>query len=173
MFRCQATELQRASEPVGWWDTRSLLRQVTTRNVGIVRFVRVMTRAVLGHIARKAGLLPRFRLAPQTPPSEVVETPGTRGLAVGTRVRVRSREEIVRTLSPEGKNKGLWFDREMLRYCGTTARVQTKVERFVDEATGRLVRLSSDCYILAGAVCYKRRQRRTMVLFARDLSLVA
>jgi hypothetical protein len=153
LFRCQATELQRASEPVAWWDSRSLLGQVTTRNVGIVRFVRVMTRAVLGHIARKTGLLPRFTLAPQTPPNEAFEAPPPRGLAVGTRVRVRSREEIVRTLTPDGKNKGLWFDREMLRYCGTTARVQAKVERFIDEPTGRLVRLSSDCYILAGAVC--------------------
>jgi len=27
---------------------------------------------------------------------------------------VKSKEEIAKTLTPDGRNKGLWFDREML-----------------------------------------------------------
>ena len=41
----------------------------------------------------------------------------------------------------------------MMPYCGHTARVTTKVERFIDEWTGRLVQLASDCYILDEVVC--------------------
>src|SRR5262249_38539447 len=58
-----------------------------------------------------------------------------------------------RTLDANGKNRGLWFDREMLPFCGSNARVLSKVERFVDEKTGRLVELSSDLYTLDGVTC--------------------
>ncbi len=41
----------------------------------------------------------------------------------------------------------------MLPYCGKKATVQTRVRRFVDETTGAMVELKSDCYILDGVVC--------------------
>src|SRR5262245_31017827 len=52
-FRCQATELLRAGEPVGWWDFRSLLHEYTGGNVKLLRFVRVMTRIFLEEIGRR------------------------------------------------------------------------------------------------------------------------
>ena len=51
----------------------------------------------------------------------------------------------------------LWFDREMKVYCGATAHVKTKVERFIDEGSGRLVELATDAYILDGVVCESSR----------------
>ena len=41
----------------------------------------------------------------------------------------------------------------MVPYCGKTVPVKRKVERFIDEGTGKLVQLKSDCYILDGVVC--------------------
>ena len=38
-------------------------------------------------------------------------------------------------------------------YCGRTARVKAKVERFIDEESGRLVQLSCDCYLVDRVVC--------------------
>jgi hypothetical protein len=85
-------------------------------------------------------------------------TPATpRGLRPGQLVRVRSKQEIAKTLDADGKTRGLWFDREMLVHCGKTYRVKAKVERFIEETTGRLVQLSSDCYILEGVMCSGER----------------
>ena len=66
---------------------------------------------------------------------------------------MRQAAEIAETLDATGKLRGLWFDREMLPYCGKTAVVKTKVERFIDERSGEMVELKSDCYILDGVVC--------------------
>ena len=74
-------------------------------------------------------------------------------IKVGDLVRVRSKEEIAETLDERGKTRGLWFDREMLPYCGGTFRVDAQVTRFIDETTGRMVELKSDCFMLEGVVC--------------------
>ena len=50
-------------------------------------------------------------------------------------------------------NRGMRFDPEMARYCGGTYRVSRRVERIIDEASGRLVHLKNDCIMLEGVVC--------------------
>lgn len=152
-YRCQHTQLPAAGEPVRWWSPGSFLHQVTSGNVGLVRFVRVMTRAVLAEVGRRLHVHRRFPFMPVNPPDHIFDTPPPCGLAIGQLVRVRSKEEIARTLNQMSKHQGLWFDREMLAYCGTLARVRAKVERFVNEKNGKLVELSSDCYILEGCTC--------------------
>ena len=74
-------------------------------------------------------------------------------IQVGDLVRVRSKEEIAETLDAKGKARGLWFDREMVPFCGGTYRVERKVSRFIDEGTGSMVELASDCFMLEGVVC--------------------
>jgi hypothetical protein len=158
-FRCQATELLRASEPVGWWSVRSFLGELTARNVGPIRFSYVMARIVFGELGRRLGVFTKRR-SPFKPPLEGEATyvpQAPQGLEVGSSVRVRPRDEIGRTLDSKGKNRGLWFDREMIPFCGKTARVASKVERFIDEKTGELVELGSDCYILEGMACSSYR----------------
>ena len=158
-FRCQATELLGASEPVGWWSPRSFLHEVTGGNVGLWRFIRVMTRVVFEEIGRRLRLLPRTTLA--FGPDELGGTnavaPPARGLRPGELVHIRSGPEISKTLDERGKSRGLWFDREMRVHCGRTARVKGKVERFIDEGSGRLIQLKSDCYILDNVVCESYR----------------
>lgn len=156
-FRCQATELLRASEPVGWWSVRSLVHEFTGGNVGFFKFVRFMTRLVVEEIARRIGLLTQHAFKHSQLSEQPAVTQDLRGFRPGELVQIRSRHEIRETLTPEGKNRGLWFDREMLPYCGQKARVKTKVERFIDEGSGRLVELASDCYILDDVVCQSSR----------------
>ncbi|HZR91876.1 MAG TPA: hypothetical protein VFA44_05640 [Gaiellaceae bacterium] len=149
VYRCQATEFVRATVPLGWWDLRSFCREVACGNVGALRLVRVVARALYEEAQRRLRLW-RDPSLPRTPAPH----PGTPvGLEPGDVVRVRSRGEILGTLDLRGKNRGLRFDREMLPYCGQTRRVARRVERFIDEASGELVELKSDCVVLDGVVC--------------------
>jgi hypothetical protein len=68
-------------------------------------------------------------------------------------VRIKSREEIVRTLDVNNSNRGLSFDPEMVAYCGRQARVLRRVERVVDERTGRLLSLKRACIVLEDVTC--------------------
>src|SRR5262249_38856375 len=77
----------------------------------------------------------------------------TLDLQPGEWVRIKSAEEIQATLNDQGKNRGLWFDREMLRLCGQVFRVSHRIDRLVDERTGEMIELSSDCIALEGSTC--------------------
>ena len=71
----------------------------------------------------------------------------------GEWVRIKSPDEIRSTLTDKGRNRGLWFDREMLRLCGQVFRVRHRVGRLIDDRTGEMIELSSDCVALEGATC--------------------
>ena len=159
VFRCQATELIRGSEPVGWWSPRSFLGELTSGNVGLLTFVRVMSRVICEEIGRRIGLIKRTTLPFRPEEMTGGGKPATPlpGLQPGQLVQIKRGSEISRTLNATGKNRGLWFDREMKVYCGAQARVKTKVGRFIDEKTGKLIELGSDCYILDGVVCQSHR----------------
>jgi len=149
-YRCQATELVRASRRVRLSDPRSYFRVLASGSVAPGRFVRVMGRAIVLEALSKLGRLPEVHLAGDGSP---VDAAPELGLQPGDWVQVRSPEEIQKTLSPHGKNRGLWFDREMLPFCGKTYRVRRRVTHIVDERSGRMLRMKSDCIMLDGAVC--------------------
>jgi hypothetical protein len=148
-FRCQATEFLRATEAIGWWSARSWLGELTCRNVGPVRFLRVAVRAVVEEVPRRLGL---YTDKPFKRSGGTVTT-AELNLKPGDLVQVRSKNEIAETLDRSGKTRGLWFDREMLPYCGETHTVKRRVERIIDERSGTMIELTSDCYILDGVVC--------------------
>jgi len=156
IFRCQATELLRAGEQIGWWSVSSLVNELTSGNVGIRRFASVMTRIVVEEIARRLGFLSNHPFRPEEKATQSAPPP-PRAFQPGELVQIRPRSEIGRTLTQDGKNRGLWFDREMVPYCNKTARVKARVDRFIDEGSGRLIELASDCYILDGVVCDSSR----------------
>ena len=74
-------------------------------------------------------------------------------LQPGEFVRVKTNGEILETLDVNNRNRGLLFDVEMLPYCGGTYRVLRRVERILDEKTGRMRTLPNNCIILDGVVC--------------------
>jgi len=149
-YCCQATELVRASERVRLADPRPYLRVLQSGSVPLGRFLRVLGRAAVVEALNKLGRVPAVHLAgPQAAP---IPSPPL-GLRAGDWVEVRSREEIRQTLSPKGRNRGLWFDREMLAFCGRRFRVRRRVSRIVDERDGRMIHLKSDCIMLEGVVC--------------------
>ena len=149
-YRCQATQSLEASVPLSAKDPRSYLREVTTRNVSIPHFAKVMGHAVVVEATRKLGRLPEPVLRGPEPTSP--RTP-TLGLEAGDWVRVKPPSEIVGTLNDKGRNRGLWFDREMLVHCGKIFQVRRRITNFIDERTGEMVYLNSDCVSLEGSVC--------------------
>jgi hypothetical protein len=74
-------------------------------------------------------------------------------LQPGELVQVKSHDEILDTLDKNNKNRGLWFDAEQVPYCGKTARVLCRVEKIINERTGKMMKLPNDCLILEGVYC--------------------
>ena len=74
-------------------------------------------------------------------------------LQPGELVRIKSKEEIVRTLDTKRLNRGMGFEEEMARSCGRTARVIRRVDRCIDEKTGRMLTMKNSCIVLEGVVC--------------------
>jgi hypothetical protein len=71
-------------------------------------------------------------------------------LEVGEPVRVLTSKEIAPTLNRHGRNRGLWFDRGMLHYSGRSYRVHARVDRVIDDATGKMVSMKTPSVILEG-----------------------
>jgi len=78
---------------------------------------------------------------------------GSLSLSSGDWVEVRPHEEIRKTLTERNFNRGMWFDAEMAQFCGRRFRVDRRVERIIDERTGRMMTMKSPCIVLDGVVC--------------------
>jgi hypothetical protein len=122
-----------------------------TGNVRLYDFIRYMAIASYNVIMRlhwRGRPYPHIRgLAKGKTPSERLN------LQPGELVQIRSKEEIMQTINANQKNRGLWFDVEMLPFCGKTFRVLRRVEKIVDEKTGSMIRLPNGCVILEGVTC--------------------
>jgi hypothetical protein len=169
-YCCQATKLPDATEPLPWWSPRQYVRDVVTRNHPPGRVLRVLWLASLRQLLHRAPfgyrLLKSFHdgmhrwLTGRASPDfrgaigRGGRTPaGRQGLKLGDRVRVKSKEEIVKTLDESGKNRGLSFDPEMARFCGGVFTVRSCVTRIIDEPTGKMLHMKQPCIMLEGVVC--------------------
>ena len=153
-FRCQATRLHAASRHLRTFDPRPYFRELQSGNVSLGEFLTVSARAAISQPLLRLGLV-SGRPVQGTRAGPAQRGPEL-GLAPGDWVRVRSKEEIAATLGPGGDHRGLWFDREMLEYCGKVFQVRRRVTRIVNEVTGKMIELKSDCIMLEGAVCSGR-----------------
>jgi hypothetical protein len=160
-FSCQATELLRAAPtPVPPWDAGQYVRDVRSRNasllatihafaIGVFNEYQDLSRRFLPRPLRIRGgsRLPFIDGRPGRTPDDVL------GLKPGELVRVKTKQEIVSTLDGNNSNRGLAFDPEMVWYCGREARVLRRVERIIDERTGKLLRIKRPCIVLEGVTC--------------------
>jgi hypothetical protein len=150
VYRCQATAAFAATTPLTLYEPGQYIREISSGNVGVRRFLRVAGRALTQRVGHKLGVMAHRPLEPlgnggaPSPPLD---------LRPGDWVQVKSPEEIAKTLDEHGRNRGLWFDTEMLPYCGGTFRVQDRVQRIINESTGEMIQLKRDCVILEGVVC--------------------
>jgi len=166
IYRCQITRLRAFTEALPWWDVRQYVRDVAINGVGIGKLVRTflfvgyreLTELGVGYRAL-ISLYDWFQsLRGGTPfplrSGTCEKTPtAVLGLQPGEWVRVKPYPEILATLDPNNKNRGLWFDAEMVRYCGGTYRVVKRVRRILDERTGKMLEFSNPCIVLQDVFC--------------------
>jgi hypothetical protein len=173
VYVCQATQVPAATAPLGPWDVRQYVEDLESGNIGIARMVRgfiymgynslVNAGIGLGRPLRQLydvaqrflGGFPYPRKQGRIPAG--APTPhATLNLQPGDWVRVKSYDEILSTLDPNYKNRGLYFDAEMVPYCGKKFQVLTRVQKIIDEKTGRMTDFKNPCIVLQGAVCEAR-----------------
>jgi hypothetical protein len=173
-YSCQATELLHFTEPLKWWDARQYIETYRSGNESLGQMLRgfaylVYSYATLSNwrrlgrpgrwlydrlqmvwggnpFPRREGHIPVGAL---TPRCDLCLKPGDL-------VRVKPLNEILATLDAAGSNRGLNFDAELVPYCGKTYRVKTRVEKFVDERTGKMRHLRTPAVMLEGAYCKSR-----------------
>jgi hypothetical protein len=160
-FSCQATELLRAAPtPVPPWDAGQYVRDVRSGNASLLATIRALAVGVFNEyqdLSRRFLPRPlRIRGGRRLPfiDGRLERTPdGTLDLQPGELVRIKRKQEIESTLDSNNGNRGLSFDPEMLWYCGREARVLRRVERTIDERTGKLLHLKRPCIVLEGVTC--------------------
>ena len=231
IFRCQATELVRATVPLKKWSLQPYVTDITSRNVRLRDFFRYSINAVFNVVMRlptrliaspflnklvkrvepfvtdltkERDIQPATNISGSTTPhscvkprqSSMISTtdehsrfdflhplvttawrqakrvnrylcnypyiPGLAGgktptevlnLQPGELVQVRSKDEIMRTINAQRRNRGLSFDVEMVPYCGRTFRVLRRVDKIINEKTGTIMRMPNDCIVLEGVIC--------------------
>ena len=181
VYRCQATVIPEAAARVDPWQLSQYVRDV--RNWSLAKVLRGLLTDLFNLFQRvNRRLLPRFGLFGGgrnypflTGALDKGDTPSAKlDLQPGEMVRIKSRDEIMRTLDRSNHNHGLSFDVEMVPYCGRTARVRGRVERLIDEKTGRMIHIKSDCVVLDGVVCkadYHRFCTRGIYAYWREVWL--
>jgi hypothetical protein len=181
-YSCQATELLRAApERIPSWDGRQYLQDVRSGNASALAMIRTFCIGLFNEYQDASRrLLPRplrIRAGRRYPfiAGNLQKTPvQTLDLQPGELVRVKLREEIVRTLDANNANRGMSFDGEMLRYCGQEARVLRRVEQIIDEKSGRMVRFKNPCIVLDDVTCtgvYHRQCPRGIYPYWREIWL--
>jgi hypothetical protein len=173
VYVCQATHLPAATEPLPWSDLRQYVEDYTSGNVGLGRLfcgffymgyqqlinlgigLGAPLRWLYDGFQKLRGGVPYPRRSGQIPAGQ--PTPAADlNLQPGDWVRVKSYPEILATIDESNRNRGLYFDAEMVPYCGQTLRVLKRITRIVDEKTGRIREFKTPGIILDGAVCQAR-----------------
>lgn len=147
LYFCQATALPQATAPGDpFWKPAQYLRLLKVRTFTLAELLLMFARPG----ARRIGRL----LRSVTPRRTVADVPKEAALRLepGEWVEVKSRDEILRTLDDRRMLKGLSFGGDMYEQCGRQMRVQERVDRVIEERTGRL-RSVHDTVILEGSIC--------------------
>lgn len=169
IYSCQATQLYHATSLLPWWDVRQFWRDIRYGNASIGRAARVLTVAffrwltTIGigyriavwmynkvHTALNGfpapfgtGTIPKGQ---STPACDL-------GIQPGELVRVKSHEEIKRTINTGSKNRGMWYDHEMVKFSGHEYRVARRVDKIIDEVSGKMLHMKQPCVVLDKVWC--------------------
>src|SRR5882672_5761802 len=172
-YVCQATQIPHATKPLAWWDVRQYIEDYWSGNVGLKRILSGLIYSIYYHISQAGiGLGPAMRwlynqthplwggtLFPRTPgriPEGGATPAAILNLQPGELVRVKSHEEILKTVDTSNRNRGMYWDAELVPYCGGTYRVLKRVSRLIDEKTAKMVEMKNPCIVLDTVVCQAR-----------------
>jgi hypothetical protein len=166
-YCCQATELWKASTLLPWWDVRQYWQDWRSGNVKISAMIRALAIFIFNKFQhyRHGGEYPLIE-------GKLTKTPQViLNVQPGELVRLKSKDEISKTLDRRNRNRGLSFDRELAKFCGGTYRVARRVTREINHKTGQMMNFHSDCIVLEGVVCegdYNRFCQRRIFSYVRE-----
>jgi len=178
-FICQATQLPYVTKDLAWWDVSQYFEDYVSGNVGLRSILNGFVYSIYYHLSQAGiGLGPAMRWlydkfhplwsgtqfprkSGNIPVGEPTPT-ATLGLQPGELVRIKPFVEILSTLNTENKNRGLFFDAEMVPYCGGTYRVLQRVSKIIDEKTGEMQEFKNPCITLDSVICQSRYSYRRM-----------
>jgi hypothetical protein len=173
LYSCQMTQIPFATSPLAWWDVRQYIDDLRSRNasprrvlngltywfyfsimqsgIGVGRSMRWLYNKISPLFGgslypRNAGLIPQGQ---QTPLVKL-------NLQPGELVRVKSHQEILQTVDADGKNRGMYWDAELVPYCGKTYKVLRNVTKLIGEQSGELKEMKSPCIVLENVICQAR-----------------
>jgi hypothetical protein len=93
-------------------------------------------------------------------------------LVPGELVQIKTVNEIKATLDANKKNRGLYFDVEMVPFCVRTCRVRARVNQIIEEPTGKMMKIPGDWILLEGTACtgkYHRSCARAILPYWREM----
>jgi hypothetical protein len=172
-YLCQNTQIKFATKPLEWWDVRQYVEDYTSGNVTLLQLAAGLLYTVWRTIAEAGvgvGSAMRFiydafqRLTGGTPypirpygvPKGAAVPRAQLDLQPGERVRVKRYAEILKTLDSNYRNRGLYFDPEMVPFTEREYEVDHRQKQIIDERTGKMVRFKTDAIILKDVVCEAR-----------------
>ena len=166
---CQTTALYEATTLLKWWDFRQYIRDVTSGNHTAWHMCKLLLAAGYRHfVGFGPGYRPKvafynwFQRLRGGEPFPVVPSriePGGKtpaeilDLKPGEWIEVRAPEEIGETITHDGFNRGMRYDMEMLKYSGKKYRVEMRVDRLINEQTGKMLVMKSPCIQLVNVYC--------------------
>ena len=172
-YICQATQVPHATKSLAWWDIRQYIEDYTSGNVGLARIFSALIYSIYFHLMQAGiGLGPAMRwfydrfhplwrgtlfprksgLIRQGQPTPTA----TLNLQPNEWVRVKAHEDILKTVDTTSKNRGMYWDAELVPYCGGTYRVLNRVSRLIIEETGKMQEMKNPGIILDSVVCQGR-----------------
>jgi hypothetical protein len=173
VYVCQSTQIGSATQPLPSWDIRQYLEDLASGNERpsqvlcaflFFLYVNLAESGIgLGTISRWAydqfqklrGGTPypvRFGRVPKGMPTPTAKL----DFQVGESVRVKDYAEILNTLDQHWRNRGMYFDREMVPFCNKTYRVQQRVRQIINEKSGKMMHFKTDGIILENVFCRAR-----------------
>ena len=147
-YVCQSTELAAATIDLPSWNLLPFISQVRDGELSVTRFVQIVALVLLNRLRTFLGFSELGRLTgPKSKSSQI-----GLGLRPGEWVRVKSHEEIKRTLNSAGRNRGLLFEPEMSDYSGQYFQMDYSIEKMIHEETGQMLHLNNTV-ALKGLTC--------------------
>lgn len=147
-YCCQSTEMIHSTSHLSRFDLGSYVRDIRAKTYSTGELFSAALTALFLKIRCMA--LNKSHLSVE---GTLAKTPTqTLSLEPGEWVRVKTKDEIVRTLNREGKNRGLGFTVEMLPFCSREFRVLKRVEKIIHEPSQKLIGVE-DTVILENVTC--------------------
>jgi hypothetical protein len=172
-YICQATHLKFATQALPWWDMTQYLEDYTSGNVRLSQMAAAFLFFLWHHLAESGmgfgsamrwayDLFQRVRGGSPYPwrrgrVPKGSPTPSAKlDLRPGEIVRTKRYVEILETLDENWRNRGMYFDGEMVPFTNGAFRVAKRVRQIIDEKTGKVLRFKSDAIILEDVFCQAR-----------------